>query len=119
MNVNGTPISCGVMTIDHINTDMDEALEEFLRACRRVEETPAFVLWSNIEVTRSGTSVDSKGHQFQRFVDGRFGTVLKTDPAVNANTMNHIVVWAWSPNWESLSNWYQERKNKRSIGSEK
>lgn len=40
----------------------------------------------------------------------KLGTIVATEPAINPNTRNTIVLWAWTINKENLNNWEKGKK---------
>lgn len=103
--LNYSSISCGVWEMDGIGSP--EFALGFLmdRITHRDLKGPAFLIWSNIE--RDG--IETSGHRFAKFVDGRFGKVVKSETARNPNTGNPIVIWQWSIDWDKVKEWNKER----------
>ena len=96
MNINNTEISCGVWQLDHFIRF--EPIEEELKFLVRYVKTrsvskPAFFIWSHYECVEGVEYSRTGGHQFAELVNGRFGTVTKSERAKNPNTGNMIVLW--------------------------
>lgn len=110
MGISGSNISCGVWEICAIE-DIEESLGQIVSRMKSRISSPAFIIWSNVEIPyQKSKPIDSSGHKFARFVDGRFGKVTKSEPSRNPNTGNQIVIWQWTLDHMALEEWYAEKQ---------
>lgn len=75
---------------------------------------PAFCIWSNldgIDALKINGGEGTNGHRLAQAVTKLgFGTVSKSNPALNPNTGNPIAVWTWLVHHEPFKQWYKSMK---------
>lgn len=77
-------------------------------------QPPAFAVWSNLDDMTINGGEGTNGHRLQKAITAHdFGTVVKSDPALNPNTGNPIAVWTWLVDHKNFKKWYKEEKIKK------
>ena len=113
INVNSSGISCGVKELSRMSDEADENLFAVANAFYHPSRgnPPAFCVWSNLDDMTINGGEGTNGHRLQAAIEKHgFGTVIKSDPALNPNTGNAIAVWTWLIAHEPFKKWYKKKK---------
>lgn len=99
MDIYNSKSCCGMAELSDINYGLDDFEQAFRNVYINTDNDPhcyGIIIFTDA-VRMSDT--EKGGEVLAEWIKKkRFGRVIKTAPAVNPNSGNKIVVWAWTPN---------------------
>jgi len=110
VNINQSPISCGVLGINRISSDIKDVLYAIATHLYHPSRgaPAAFIIASDLYGEKTSTSA------LMNEVDrSSFGEITSSSPEDNPKTGNTIVVYTWKINHTSFKEWYSKQRVER------
>ena len=107
VNVTSSNISCGVLELSRIESDVDKVLYAIAAYLYHPSRgTPAaFLIWSDLK--------ESNGSSLAEKLAAAFGYMTASPLVENPKTSNNIRVWIWEIQHEKFKEWYRKERVKK------